>query len=162
MSWNQETFLQTFGPSENKNNPLWTQGIMMHEFAHCLDLARDFPPFGEHTYKVASIAPIDARAIDNIETYLSAAEKKTTGLWREAFADIFAIGFWRLIEPSKALEMAKDLRTHRTNNASDDPIHATACWIDASLKKTPRYQLETSSPGLIELGVHQLAMSPNR
>ncbi|MDT1883195.1 hypothetical protein FPK44_20885, partial [Acinetobacter baumannii] len=74
---------------------LWVQGIMMHEFAHCLDRARDLPNKNSLTpLSTLSIAPEQAKKVTDIQSYLQIERSDQTQLWREAVSDIFAVGYW--------------------------------------------------------------------
>lgn len=133
----RDNIFRSFEPTGKQNKMLWVQGVMMHEFGHCLDGLRDLPKFGEHSVRVYSIAPIDAKGINDLQSYLTATEEDSTKLWREAVADTFAVGYWRLVAPGEADSLAANLRLRRSNAARGDSTHATMCWIDHALKAAP-------------------------
>lgn len=131
----RDNVLRSFTPAGPHNQVLWVQGVMMHEFGHCLDGSRDLPAFGTHAVKVHSIAPADAKGVSDVQTYLAASEKYSTKIWREALADTFAVGYWRLVAPGGAAGLAASLRQLRSSNAAQgDSTHATMCWIDQALR----------------------------
>ncbi|WP_177194556.1 hypothetical protein [Nitrosospira briensis] len=41
----------------------------------------------------------------DLEDYLEAERHCTTGLWREAVADMFAVGYWKLTAPHAAEDL---------------------------------------------------------
>jgi hypothetical protein len=109
---------------------------MMHELAHCLDQRRDLPAFESGSVQVHSIAPVDAAKVEDIETFFVAIKKRSTGLWREALGDIFVVGFWRLTAPAEAEKLARHLQQFRSAR-TDDPTHATTCWIEYAILSNP-------------------------
>ena len=133
----RDNVLRSFAPAGKQNQTLWIQGVMMHEFGHCLDGLHDLPNFGEHAVKVHSIAPIDAKGVSDVQSYLAATEENTTKIWREALADTFAVGYWRLVAPGEAANLAASLRLRRSNAAQGDSTHATMCWIDQAMHSMP-------------------------
>lgn len=137
LSMYRDNVLRSFEPTGKQNQTLWIQGVMMHEFGHCLDGLRDLPNFGEHTVKVHSIAPIDAKGISDVQSYLAATEEDSTKIWREALADTFAVGYWRLVAPGEAESLTANLRRRRSNAAQGDSTHATMCWIDQAMHSMP-------------------------
>jgi hypothetical protein len=106
------------------------QGVMMHEFAHCLDGSRDMPAFGENRVGTRSLAPGDASQVRTLREYLDADAHQATQLWREAVADVMAVGYWKLTAPDSAPGLIAGLRQKRAKTADSDPAHATMCWID--------------------------------
>ena len=113
------------------------QGVMAHELGHCLDIKRDTPSFSDHKVNVFSIAPADAKSVHNLNDYLNSEKLKSTELWREAVADIFAIGYWRLIVPDNAQKqkLENSLLFDRISGLkkNKDVTHATMCWIKAAM-----------------------------
>ena len=106
------------------------KGVLVHELAHCLDLSRDAPAFaGGGGIGTRSLAPSDAAKVTTLEEYLASAARLPTQRWREALADIFAVGFWRLSD-LHAAQLVADLRDRRT---AGDAAHATTCWIDQAV-----------------------------
>ena len=134
LSMYRDNVLRSFEPAGKSNQVLWVQGVMMHEFGHCLDGLRDLPSFGQHAVKVHSIAPIDAKGVSDLQTYLAATEEDSTKIWREALADTFAVGYWRLVAPGDAAGLAASLRQRRSYAAHGDSTHATMCWIDQAMQ----------------------------
>lgn len=105
------------------------KGVLVHELAHCLDLSRDAPAFAGGGIGTRSLAPSDAAKVTTLEEYLASAARLPTQRWREALADIFAVGFWRMTE-LHAAQLVADLRDKRT---SGDAAHTTTCWIDQAV-----------------------------
>lgn len=105
------------------------KGVLVHELAHCLDLSRDLPTFGSDGVGTRSLAPSDAAKVTTLEEYLASEARLPTKRWREALADIFAVGFWRMTE-LHAAQLVADLRDKRT---SGDAAHTTTCWIDQAV-----------------------------
>jgi hypothetical protein len=130
LNMNKSKTNESYKPKYPQDAEALMKGILIHEFGHCLDVSRDYPNFGQHIYKTHSIAPVDkANAID-AETYVTAAEKLSTILWREVFSDILQVGYWRLANPTRAQELADEWRNHRFMKKEKDPGHASACWLD--------------------------------
>jgi hypothetical protein len=125
----REGLLRDFAPVHKRNAKLWVQGVMLHELAHCLDISRDFPAFGIHRVQTHAIAPLDRAGIIDIESYLTAKRKPSTKMWREALADIFMVGYWRMAYPSEARALIEELTEKRNANKTSDKVHATMCWI---------------------------------
>ena len=110
-------------------NPLWIQGILIHELGHCLDVSREFSPFGQ-PFKPAmySVAPGDRAKMASIDALAGNVSVPSTALWREALSDIMAVGYWRSVDKDAAKSMIIALETKR-RSATDDRAHATMCWI---------------------------------
>ena len=76
--------------------------IMAHELAHCLDTKRDFATFNLAKIENAkspiignqAIAPKLRKNIVDMETYLDAGGTLDSTLWKETFADLYAIGYY--------------------------------------------------------------------
>ena len=105
------------------------KGVLAHELAHCLDSSRDLPTFASDGVGTRSLAPSDAAQVTTLEEYLESEARLPTKRWREALADIFAVGFWRLTD-LHAAQLVADLRDRRT---AGDAAHATTCWIDQAV-----------------------------
>lgn len=135
MNLYREKLLLDFGPPSSASKVTWIQGVMLHELAHCLDGSRDLPTFGERrSIRTLSISPADAKHVVDIQSYVTAARTPGSMLWREALADIMAVGFWRLRFPGEANAMVTELRNKRVDAAGEDKTHATTCWIDLAAK----------------------------
>lgn len=135
MSMYRGHLAENFPPAPNVDMVSWSHGVMMHEFAHCLDEYRDLPGGTAKPAGTLSLAPSDAKGVNTIATYLKATEAHSTVLWREALADVFAVGYWRLtVVPSEAAKMIASLRAIRVGRAGEDAVHGTACWIDRAAK----------------------------
>lgn len=132
LNINKNDFSQGFSPVRHVPEDLWLRGVTMHEFGHCLDMRRDQPTFGDPTIRMASVAPVDKPKIHDIQSYFDTGETLQTQLWREAFADIFATGYWRQSNPTQARDLIDALKLSREAARVRDPAHATMCWIDAA------------------------------
>jgi hypothetical protein len=145
LNLQRDNVLARFGTGDSVDKTLWIQGVMMHEFGHCLDLRRDMSDVTQHKVKTYSIAPVDAGQVKDLDTYLEATEKASTQLWREALADTFAIGFWRLAAPQEAGKLTAALE-HTRSASKDDTTHSTSCWIKfaaaASAPQSPGHLLQ--------------------
>ncbi|WP_338879949.1 hypothetical protein [Ralstonia pseudosolanacearum] len=135
MSMYRGHLAENFPPAPDVDMVSWAHGVMMHEFAHCLDEYRDLPGEAGKPAGTLSLAPTDAKGVSTIATYLKATEAHSTVLWREALADVFAVGYWRLaMVPGEAAKMIASLRAIRVSHAGEDAVHGTACWIDRAAK----------------------------
>lgn len=113
MNMNRDTLAMLMGTPNKEDTASWTQGVMMHELGHCLDIRRDLSSSDGLAVKVHAIAPIDVLNVKDIRSYLVTSDEESTTLWREAFADIFAIGYWRIVVPMQADRLVMNLRNHR-------------------------------------------------
>ncbi|MBS9446456.1 hypothetical protein [Xylella fastidiosa] len=136
LNFNKSNVLGGFKSAGQVDPVMWVQGVMMHEFAHCLDGSRDMPTFGQKAVGVRSVAPSDTPNVKDIQSLVEASTRPTTQLWRESVADIMAVGFWKLAAPNAAHELAAELRQKRAD-AKHDTTHATMCWIDFANQATP-------------------------
>ncbi|MDK8350877.1 hypothetical protein QP786_02765 [Gleimia europaea] len=114
---------------------------MVHELAHCLDVSRDMPSFTGRDIGTRSIAPGAAVSAVTLEQHLEAASRLPSQVWREALADSFTVGFWRMTEPS-ADQLITDLLEKRS---SGDAAHYTSCWIEQAMQAP----LPRSMPALL-------------
>lgn len=145
LSLHRANVLRGFEPVGQVDPALWVQGVMLHEFAHCLDGARDTPAFGQRAVGARSVAPVDAPGVKDIEGLLAAGARPTTQLWRESVADIMAVGFWKLAAPGAAPGLVASLRQKRAGD-EQDTTHATMCWIDFADRAAP----PSSTAGLFD------------
>ena len=136
LSLYRANVLRGFDPISKVDPSLWVQGVMLHEFAHCLDGSRDTPAFGQHGVGARSVAPVDASGVKDLEGLLEAGARPSTQLWREAVADIMAIGFWKLAAPGAAADLVASLRQKRAGD-EQDTTHSTMCWIDFADQAAP-------------------------
>lgn len=112
----------------------WEMLILAHELLHCLDRATDVPgELGQPLKAISSIAPSDRSMVkmDDIQTFLTAEKSLKTQLWREAGADLFAIGFMSLDSKYDTAAFRSALIKYR-NNRKLDTTHYTACWLEYS------------------------------
>jgi hypothetical protein len=133
LSMHRPNVLRTFKPVGHADAALLVQGVMLHEFAHCLDVVRDTPTLGQRDVGTHSIAPVDASGVNDIEGWIEARSRPSTQLWREAVADIMTVGYWRLVAPDNARALVASLRQKRSD-ATHDTTHATMCWIDVAAR----------------------------
>ena len=128
---------RVFDETVKADEAIMMQGIMMHELGHCLDISRDYPAsFRDHSVFTHSVAPVDASQVKNIQSFLKAGERDSTKLWREALADTFAVGYWRLAVPQDAERLASLLLKKRMRDKKylGDKSHFTVCWIENAMK----------------------------
>jgi hypothetical protein len=122
-----------FGPNSDADRKTWIFGVLFHELGHCLDVGRDLPAIGSsgemHKF---SLAPVDSKAVNDLGSYVAATKRQSTILWREAYSDIMAIGYWKIAAPGKAAALASELRSKRSANTLD-VNHSTTCWIDKAI-----------------------------
>lgn len=130
VNMNTMVLNRTFGPGRKLNGRAWVEGVQVHELGHCLDIRRDVPAGASITSSLHSVPPDRASKVTTVADYLEANRSDETKLWHEAVADVFAVGYWRLAYPNDSAALAAHLRALRVDGASEDPIHATACWID--------------------------------
>jgi hypothetical protein len=138
MGFNRTRVLRDFDLAGFHHQDDFMAGIMAHELGHCLDIKRDFAHLAaDHKMATASIAPQDRAGVHDLESYLAAENKASTALWREAYADTFAVGYWRLHDNTSSGALIKHLGDVRNLNKTDDRVHATMCWIQAAEKAQP-------------------------
>lgn len=118
----------------------WKLLTLAHEFAHCIDRTRDLSPsMGMTIRNTNSIAPAARLEVKDIYSFLDAEEKAPTQLWREAFADLFAVGYMYVEDPQIGLKLEDSLINYR--KIRKDKIHSTSCWLeyarDKAKPKTP-------------------------
>lgn len=130
VNMNTMVLNRTFGPGRKLNGRAWVEGVQVHELGHCLDIRRDVPAGAAITSSLHSVPPDRASKVVTVADYLEVNRADETKLWHEAVADVFAVGYWRLKYPNDSAALAAHLRTLRVDGALEDPIHATACWID--------------------------------
>ncbi|KWH59337.1 hypothetical protein [Burkholderia cepacia] len=149
LGFNEPVFMKTFSPPGDLDPVLWKRGILMHEFAHCLDVSRDLPPEATNGFGRKSIAPQDIAAVHDLDSFLVVEDRQPTVLWREAFADVFAIGYWRLNAAPAAPALTDALYRKRQKLAGDDMDHATMCWVKYAASPTAP-PLPVTNHGLLE------------
>lgn len=118
------------GPLEDA----WLRGVLVHEFGHCVDESRDLWGSAGRV-GTASVAPPDRRAVVDVVGFVAAGSEKKTQLWREAFADLFAVGYWFLTQSGQDYaDLTQSLIDKRKigQKRDDDNSHATECWIEAA------------------------------
>jgi hypothetical protein len=108
--------------------------ITMHELGHCVDMSRDAASFTDPHVSTKSVAPIDVSRVHDVASLYEVGRGTPTSQWREVYADLFAIGYARITYPALALAFERYLSGQRAATAELDPVHATACWIDAARK----------------------------
>lgn len=133
LSLNRANLLRNFKPVGQVSEAVWIQGVMLHEFAHCLDKSRDAQTFSQGAVGKLSLAPADAANVTDLGGWIAAGDQLSTAFWREAVADVMAVGYWRLAAPGDAHDLVASLRQKRGGD-SHDTTHATMCFIDAAEK----------------------------
>lgn len=136
LNFHRENVLRGFEPIGKVDRVAWVQGVMMHEFAHCLDISRDTPAFGDLSAGVRSIAPVDGAQVSTLESWLTVGAKPASQLWREAVADVMVVGYWKLVAPTTSAALVWNLRLKRAS-PKEDAAHSTGCWIDFAEKAEP-------------------------
>ena len=131
----RESLLNSFAEAPAFALDAWVRGVEIHELSHCADVARDYAGPGGAWSGRASIAPADRALVqDGPSHYQVGGNSLDTQLFREALADMGAIGYWRLhTSPATATALARTLRDKRVQASTYDKSHATACWIDRAM-----------------------------
>jgi hypothetical protein len=132
-----------FNQNGRPRNSLWIQGILIHELGHCLDVSRDFSPFGQPLNPAKlSVAPGDRAIMGSIDALAGNVSVPSTALWREALSDIMAVGYWRTVDEDATKKMIVALEEKR-RSSTHDRAHATMCWIRfAAVATLPARQSE--------------------
>lgn len=113
----------------------WKLLILAHEFAHCVDRTSDLSPtMGSNVISLNSIAPAARTDVKDVYTFIDAEDKEPTQLWREAFADLFAVGYMYVEDPQIGHKLEDSLINYRKNR--NDVIHSTSCWLDYARDKS--------------------------
>ncbi len=109
----------------------WVKGVLTHELGHCVDAQRDFvTASSDHKASAFSIAPAAQSSVKDVFGYAAASARSDTKLWKEAFADVFAIGWWKLAAPAGQWKPLSDaMLAKRLDAQTRDKDHATSCWI---------------------------------
>lgn len=118
--------LPLFSPVDKKD---WTTLILVHELGHCVDISRDMPMgFNNQPTGVHSLAPAN-QSVKDLPAYFKAEIDKSTVLWREAFSDVFAVGYayLNLKDPDALFDALYAMR----EKSPGDVTHQTQCWLDA-------------------------------
>ncbi|AOK59172.1 hypothetical protein WM29_08610 [Burkholderia ubonensis] len=140
LGFNEPVFTKTFSAPGSVDPALWQRGVLMHEFGHCLDISRDLPPEATGGIGRRSIAPQDSAAVHDLDSFVAVEDRQSTVLWREVYADVFAIGYWRLNDAQQAKVLVDALYRKRQELAGNDKDHATMCWV--------KYAASDSAPPL--------------
>jgi hypothetical protein len=136
LNISRESTLASFTAPKAALTRAWLLGLMMHELGHCLDADRDKPLVGRPEVGTHSIAPGLAGDVHDTRSFLTAESEKPTELWREALADMFAVGYWKLNFASDAGDLIGGLLKTRNSHA-EDTGHRTSCWIEEAEKAMP-------------------------
>ena len=115
--------------------------IMAHELAHCLDMKRDFATFNldkatntkSQIIGTQAIAPKLRSNIVDMEAYLDASGSPVSTLWKETFADLYAVGYLYIHYPRIANQVAQNLDAYRADQEKDTE-HATSCWLNLAIQ----------------------------
>ncbi len=112
----------------------WEMLILAHELSHCLDRATDVPgELGQPLKALNSIAPSLRSNVkmNEISTFLTAEKNAKTQLWREAYADLFAVGYLSLDPKYDTTALRGALIKYR-DSRKGDTTHHTSCWLQYS------------------------------
>lgn len=120
----------------NINDSHLIEGIMMHEVGHCLDRKRERNELIGTVIDPNSISPNMRKEQITLQKYEIITDSPELRRWREVFADIFAIGFWKVKYPNEYNILLNNLIKQRGSNKKDT-IHNTTCWLDYLKKKAP-------------------------
>jgi len=107
--------------------------VAVHELGHCVDLARDQSSFRDGHVGTASFSPRDRIAVTDVHSYNAVERRPATKLWREVYADLFSVGYAKLVWPADAAVFERLLIAKRSSNAKFDPVHASSCWLRAAV-----------------------------
>jgi hypothetical protein len=129
LNMNKENVQASFRPNSVQDFDAFMKGVLIHEFGHCLDVTRDTPNFGQHTYKLNSISPVDIAKVKDAETFHAISQTHNTTLWREVFSDLMTAGYWKTANPARAQSLIEEWRQIRYQEKSDID-HQTSCWLD--------------------------------
>lgn len=113
----------------------WEMLILAHELSHCLDRATDVPgELGQPLKALNSIAPSDRSKVkmDDVSTFVTAESSGKTQLWRESYADLFAVGFMSLDPKYDTAALRESLIKLREKRKAQDPTHNSVCWLQYS------------------------------
>ena len=108
---------------------------LARKFAHCLDRATDVPgELGQPLKALNSIAPSDRSKVkmDDVSTFVTAESSGKTQLWRESYADLFAVGFMSLDPKYDTAALRESLIKLREKRKEQDPTHNSVCWLQYS------------------------------
>ena len=133
-------FVGAAEPLEYRQDVLW--GAVAHEVGRCVDVFRDENAPRTQGAPFTSIAPVDAVGIATTHDYFLAASRPATRLWRESFADAFAVGWMRLAKPEYARQLADTLRHDIEARSSDDTGLQSSCAIVAAMRAAGPASLE--------------------
>ncbi|HCG3536037.1 TPA: hypothetical protein NJU96_002246, partial [Acinetobacter baumannii] len=110
--------------------------IMMHEFAHCIDIKRDYLTFNINAANsdkttilgTNAIAPKFRSHVKDLMSYQELGSAST--LWKEVFADLYMAGYLYVNHPSIADQAVNNWSKLRAKNTKDDEGHSTSCWLN--------------------------------
>jgi len=105
--------------------------VIIHELAHCLSIKPDFMGInsdGSLAAPIRSMSPSDRDGIDTL-VKLSIAEKRpSVSLYREALADVFALGYAKLNMANQVPQILPYWLKKRARKS--DITHHTNCWLN--------------------------------
>ncbi|MCF4339458.1 hypothetical protein QWI41_18945, partial [Acinetobacter baumannii] len=124
----------------NENLDIPKLSIMMHEFAHCIDIKRDYLTFNinaDNSNKTTilgtnAITPKFRSHVKDLITYQEFGSAST--LWKEVFADLYMAGYLYINHPGIADQIVQNWSKLREKNAEDDEGHSTSCWLNIAQK----------------------------
>lgn len=110
--------------------------IMIHEFAHCIDIKRDYLTFNINAANIDkplilgtnAISPKYRTHVKNLMTYQEFGSAST--LWKEIFADLYMAGYLYVNYPGIADKAVQNWTILRSKNSKEDEGHSTSCWLN--------------------------------
>lgn len=121
---------------EDRDNDAWEKGMVIHELGHCVDVSRDLPPKNTQGWKTHSLAPMAERnRKSDVQGFIDASNDESSKKWREAFADVFAIGYWKLT--TNADQESRLVKALLEKRRADKGSHHTTCWIKVAQGESP-------------------------
>ena len=111
----------------------WLRGVQVHEIGHCIDMQRDFTSDNDLVESPKSMPPLKSGERATIELWASPAAKQ----WREAYSDVLAMGYWKLVYPKIFDKLYGQMLKKRQIGLGvnhPDLTHDTACWISWGAK----------------------------
>ena len=68
----------------------------------------------------------------DVSTFVTAESSSKTQLWRESYADLFAVGFMSLDPKYDTAALRESLIKLREKRKEQDPTHNSVCWLQYS------------------------------
>lgn len=115
---------------------LWWVAVA-REVGRCVDVSRDEAGDAFSRGVFHSLAPADAFGISTSHDYFAATKKESTRLWRERYADAFAVGWMRLVKQDYSRQLADNLRHDQEVASNGEGGLEAGCAIPAALQASP-------------------------